>query len=825
MKTLAPIHRRGVCRVGSLLLFALLFSSTAAALQAQGSAVRVETFSLRLNGEVVVENPRGATRIESWDFQTVRVVAEKKGPAGSSIESGELVLMGAQNSVIVQCRQGSGRIDLTIYVPNSVRLQMTGGVWPVDIGGSFASAVVDTTSGSIAYRLPSNDDARVAMRSALGTVRSTFPLTAVERIGTHSLQGQTGSGASQVILNSQNGNVTLTPGPHSAAVAKASRTEISGSAANTQASRSTTSAESETGRQTSVVQRAPGTSPPMKRDPAQQDDPAASDPVATRQAVQSNGSVVFARSDRSDDSSMTQTRGPLTRPRSERKTSSGDSGLKVRIIPSNAPPRSSQDAASGSVFDQATDEEDAQKGSQSSAKRTASGASGAAAPTYPASGSVVFGGSDRSADGSTKASVGPLERERQVRNTGGGNSGLRVRIIPANAPPGPSRDSSTVFDQRDETAQEPAASGTSTRAPSQTGQGARTDDQVRPAGNGRRGDSTASTADEIASTNSPRSAPPVLRNSREEDSSNPPVPADVETRAKSPDEEAIVLKAALVNLNVSVTNRSGVALANLKKEDFQVAENSEPQKIEFFQPTTAPFNLVLALDLSGSIKDKLDVVKSAALRFIDVVGPQDKVAVVTFTDEIRVVSQLTNDREELKRRIKAVDRSQGGTAFYEALWFSLMDTLRGTRGQRNSIVVMTDGVDSSLDRYNPMESRVSFNQLARRLEESDVIVFPIYLDTEYEEVFERGNSSSEAYAIARDQLERIGELTGGQMFKAEKVGDLSGVYKQVAAAIRTVYSVGYYPTNPERDGTFRRVRVGVNRADAAVRTRKGYYAK
>jgi len=91
---------------------------------------------------------------------------------------------------------------------------------------------------------------------------------------------------------------------------------------------------------------------------------------------------------------------------------------------------------------------------------------------------------------------------------------------------------------------------------------------------------------------------------------------------------------------------------------------------------------------------------------------------VTFTDEIRVVSQLSNDRDEFERRIKAVDRSQGGTAFYEAVWFSLMDTLRGTRGQRNAIVVMTDGVDSSLDRYNPMQTRVSFNQLARRLEES-----------------------------------------------------------------------------------------------------------
>jgi VWFA-related protein len=138
---------------------------------------------------------------------------------------------------------------------------------------------------------------------------------------------------------------------------------------------------------------------------------------------------------------------------------------------------------------------------------------------------------------------------------------------------------------------------------------------------------------------------------------------------------------------------------------------------------------------------------------------------------------------------------------------------------------MTDGVDSSLDRYNPMQSRVSFNQVARRLEEADVILFPIYLDTEYEEVFERGNSSSEAYAVARDQLERIAEISGGQIFRAEKVGDLAGVYKQIAAAIRTVYSVGYYPTNAEKDGTFRRVRVLVNRSDAAVRTRKGYYAK
>jgi len=817
MKTLAPTHRGGVCRIRSLVLFAILFITPAATLRAQGSAVRVETFSLRLNGEVVVENARGATRVEAWDYQTVRVVAEKKGPAGSSIEPGELVLMGAQNSVIVQCKQGTGRIDLTLYVPSTARLQVTGGGFPVDVGGALAGSIVDTTSGNIAYRLPSNDDARVAMRSTLGTVRSTFPLTAVERAGAHSLEGQTGSGAALVILNSQNGNVTLTPGPISPSVARGSKTETQANAVNTQPSPGGSPLETGVDSGTRGGQQTGAR--PTSRDATRQVDGDLSDPGTTRQAVQGNGSVVFAGSDRSDDSSSTTVSGPLTRPRTERKTSSGDSGLKVRIIPSSAPPRSSQDPA-GSVFDQA-DDQDTTAGGQSSSGQIRSGASGAGAPASQANGSFVFGGSNRSDDSSGKSRVGPMERDRQVRNTGGGDSGLRVRIIPA---PGPARDSNAVFDRRDEPSQETSPVAPSTRAPSQSARDAR---PTAPPQGGyvRRADATPGPDDEIASANPRRGAPPVLRDSRDENPSNAPVSGDAENGARSHDEDAIVLKAALVNLNVSVTNRSGMALANLKKEDFEVAENSEPQKIEFFQTTTAPFNLVLALDLSGSIKDKLEVVKSAALRFIDILGPQDKVAVVTFTDEIRVVSQLTNDREELKRRIKQVDRSQGGTAFYEALWFSLMDTLRGTHGQRNAVVVMTDGVDSSLDRYNPMQSRVSFNQLARRLEESDVIVFPIYLDTEYEEVFERGNSSSEAYAIARDQLERISELTGGQIFRAEKFSDLSGVYKQVAAAIRTVYSVGYYPTNAERDGTFRRVRVAVNRADAAVRTRKGYYAK
>ena len=814
MKVLAPTNRRGVSRVRSLLVFVSLLVVTAVTLKAQESAVRVETFSLKHNGEVSIENARGATRVESWDYQTVRVVAEKKGNSGAALEPGELVLMGAQGSVIVQCKPGAGKIDLTLYVPNTARLQLNGGGFPVEITGPFVGAIIDTTSGNISYRLPSNDDARVTMRSASGTVRSTVALSEVEKNGTRSLRGQLGSGAAPIDLNSHSGIVTLTPGPASASIARAQKTDPG---VNTQVARGNSPNESSSDSDARTDQRGGSQ---IKRDTVQQNDVDSNDQVSTRQAAGSNGSMVFAGSDRSDDSTSTSTSGPFNRPRTERRTNSGDSGLKARIIPSNEPQRSASNQA-GSVFDQT--DSDSQKTNPNSSSK--GGSTRQSTPnSNSGNGTIDFAGSDRSDDGSNKSKVGPMERERQSRTSGGGGSGLRVRIIPANTPPAPSRDSNTVFDQRDDNDQNSAPRGNASQDNDVRSQTGRTNDKTRQSSSARRDDPVfRQEPDEIASSNPGSGPPPVLHRGKPDE--QPATENESASKAGNGDEEAIVLKAALVSLNVSVTNRSGMALSNLKKEDFEVAENNEQQKIEFFQPTTAPFNLVLALDLSGSIKDKLDVVKSAALRFVDILGPQDKVAIVTFTDEIRVVSQLTSDREELKRRIKSVDRSQGGTAFYEALWFSLMDTLRGTKGQRNAIVVMTDGVDSSLDRFSPMQSRVSFNQLSRRLEESDVLVFPIYVDTEYEEVFERGNSSSEAYAIARDQLEKIAEVSGGQMFKAEKFGDLAGVYKQVAAAIRTVYSVGYYPTNPEKDGTFRRVRVGVNRSDAAVRTRKGYYAK
>lgn len=754
-------------RVALSLLFISTLFINMPSLKAQGSSVRVETFNLNSGGQVRIENLRGATRVEVWDVDSVRVVAEKKSPAGSSLDPSELMLMGVENTITIQCKQlgRPGRIDLTVSVPRGSRIQLFGGTWPVDVNGSLASAVIETTTGAIGYRIPANDDASIAMRSSRGVVRSTLALAGTERTGAQSLQGRLGGGLAPIILNSQSGNITLTPGPNVSQIARTLNTGTGGYANdNSTLTDNNPVAQSQDYRQNQRRNTRPSPNAP-RDDRMDADDYDSNDadtstyPVQRQQrgsgSAPSSGSntVTIAGSDRSDDESLSvRSSGVFERPRTERRTSGGSSGLRVRIIPSGAALGSARDSG-GSIYDQ-PDDQDAQTGNQSSSN----------------TGNSRGGASTNSGSRSTQSyDYGNTQRPRPTYDNQSGQSNSRARAS-------------------------------------------------RP-------DDSANEPDVLASRSRRTNAPPVLRRDNEA-AADSAMPAPASTSAReNPDEESVVLKAALVNLNVSVTNRSGQALANLKQEDFQLSENGEQQRIEFFQAQTAPFNLVLVLDLSGSIKDKLDIVKSAALRFVDVLGPLDKVAVVTFTHEIRVVSQLTSDRNELKRRIKNIEKPEGGTAFYETMWFTLADTLRGTRGQRNAIVVMTDGVDSSLDRYNPAPSRVTFDQLAHRLEEADAMIFPVYLDTEYEEVFERGNSTSEAYAVARDQLERVAELTGGQMFKAEKVSDLSGIYKQVAAAIRTVYSVGYYPTNAERDGTFRRVRVNVNRSDAAVRTRRGYYAK
>jgi VWFA-related protein len=299
-------------------------------------------------------------------------------------------------------------------------------------------------------------------------------------------------------------------------------------------------------------------------------------------------------------------------------------------------------------------------------------------------------------------------------------------------------------------------------------------------------------------------------------------------KAQTPENlDTIRIDSDLVNLNVNVISRNAAPGAgHLEQKDFAVFENGAPQEISFFAPVDAPFDLVLLLDLSGSTADKIGLIRKSAKRFVDAARPPDRIAILTFTADIQIVSRLSSDHTALKKSIDDIEKPSGGTNFWDALRFVLEHIVGQSRAEnrRSAVVVMTDGVDNALPGVFGDGSATSFEDLLQIVRRSDSIVLPIYLDTEKEEY--RQNNLKEAYALARQQLAMLAAESGNVIYRAKKVKDLEGVYQQVIRDLSTVYSIGYRPENLVREGSWRSVTVQlVGHPELAVRSKRGYYAK
>ena len=321
-----------------------------------------------------------------------------------------------------------------------------------------------------------------------------------------------------------------------------------------------------------------------------------------------------------------------------------------------------------------------------------------------------------------------------------------------------------------------------------------------------------------------------------------------EPPAKAPEPAAIKLVTNLVNLNVKVTDIGGRPLVNVKREEFVILENGELQEVAFFEPVTAPINLFLLLDLSGSTDEKRKILIQAAKKFIDALGKEDRIAIAAFTRKFYLLSEFTSDRKQLKKGLEKAEDIHGGTAYYDAMWRTL-DILRDLKEPRKAIVVLTDGVDNALyhrDSSNYYDTGHSFDELLARAEEEDATIYPIYLNTLSESqpsgilsrfrVFGIGGARtgssgrvSEAAArrheIARSQLEALAEATAGSLFKADREEDLDGIYQQVAAELHQFYSLAYTPKHDVKKGESRKISVKVTRDGARIKTRRGYTVK
>ena len=281
----------------------------------------------------------------------------------------------------------------------------------------------------------------------------------------------------------------------------------------------------------------------------------------------------------------------------------------------------------------------------------------------------------------------------------------------------------------------------------------------------------------------------------------------------------------LVNVNAKVVNASGKSMTTLSKEDFTLFENNIKQEIAYFAPVTAPINLILLLDYSGSTKDKQKLMREAAKKFVDSLGVNDRVAVAVFGRKVKLIQEFTADKKLLKKRIGDIKYDASGTAYYDSMWNTL-DLFKGSTTSRNAVVVLTDGVDNHISRPKDYPTKHSFNELMERIAEDDVTIYPLYLDTEEEVVVKKkGRDTHETYATARQQLKAVAEQTGGTLYHVADIKDLTGVYAQVANELRTIYSLAFSSSNENTQKEWRTLKLTVNQGGAITKSKQGYFAR
>jgi Ca-activated chloride channel homolog len=275
----------------------------------------------------------------------------------------------------------------------------------------------------------------------------------------------------------------------------------------------------------------------------------------------------------------------------------------------------------------------------------------------------------------------------------------------------------------------------------------------------------------------------------------------------------------LVLMYTSVFDKAGKFVPGLKKDNFKLFEDGIQQAVTTFSQEDVPVSMGILLDLSGSMRGKIDQVNRAALAFIKASNPNDQVFLIGFNDEVELLQDYTSDIDEITDALENTVVT-GGTALYDSIYLGVQKAHTGSKPKK-AIVVISDGEDR--DSYYKLDEMVS------KVQESDVQIFSVGIIDETSEKDRGffGRFSKTGPQKAHDVLVRISEETGGKAFFPSKVTDIHGIVAEIASELRSQYSLGYFSSNAARDGSFRRVKIELNGSvanTAHARYRRGYYA-
>ena len=331
----------------------------------------------------------------------------------------------------------------------------------------------------------------------------------------------------------------------------------------------------------------------------------------------------------------------------------------------------------------------------------------------------------------------------------------------------------------------------------------------------------------------------------------------------------------LVSVPAVVTDSAGRPVSGLRPDNFRIIEDGQVQTIANFGTTDTPFEIALLLDTSGSTRDDVALIRSAANSFIAALRPGDRVGVVAFNTAqtvaepiatVEVLTPLTDNRDALRTAIENIG-SSNGTPYYDALErvadSIFRDAPRDEVRGRRAVVALTDGVDSASNSADFASAKMKLSRAGiacyfiqvntedfvedrlmkdcqddgqltlsqRQIERYRKIFFPSAKAENFNSFcqmgpFERMSISRGLYNLARREMNDLAKASGGRSFVAANLTDARAAFARVAADIGTLYSLGYYPTNKARDGKYRAIKLEVRglKDKTEIRARDGYYA-
>ena len=272
------------------------------------------------------------------------------------------------------------------------------------------------------------------------------------------------------------------------------------------------------------------------------------------------------------------------------------------------------------------------------------------------------------------------------------------------------------------------------------------------------------------------------------------------------DDEVLKVDSSVVVLNATILDASGKPVLGLKRGLFRVFEDGREQEVSLFAAEETPFAAVIVIDTSGSMEERVSMARSAAIRFLDGLRPDDSAAIYKFDSKVELVQDFSNSRDVVDKFFDL--KSKGMTVLNDAIFQAAKD-LEKRPEKRKAIVVLSDGEDTY--------SGHSADKALKAALAADAVIYTVDMSAI--------NSGGSRRMQNQATLKTFAEKTGGMFIATPGGVALRDAFKAIVDELGVQYTIGYQPVNSARDGKWHSLELRVNRPNLTIRTRKGYNAE